>query len=437
MTKFYLIILSFLPILFFSQQVWTLEDCIAYAEKNNLTNLQARINTAIQEKNLQIAEKEKLPSVSGSMNNSLNFGQNVILGSLQRSDNFSHSINVGGNFTLYNNGKIKKNIEKNRADLEALQSDELNIKNGVIIQIVQNYLQILLNREVLKINEESLSNAEFLYKKAQLTTSAGVTPKATESEAFAELERKREAKENAAIEVEKAKMNLALLLQIEDYHSFNVADTEANYEENILDKPLEELVSKAYADNPVVKSAMAKIKSAEIQTEILKTGFYPTVNLNAGLGTNYFNYFNTDIQRNEPFFRQYKNNFGQQVAVSVSVPIFNKSITRLQVEQSKLYRDLANNEYAKATMQVRQNIQKAYMDATAAKKSLISAIASEKATREAMEYAEKSYQAGRISIYDLNIARNNKANALGSLSQAKYNFIFAQKLLTFYAYQHF
>ena len=174
-----------------------------------------------------------------------------------------------------------------------------------------------------------------------------------------------------------------------------------------------------------------------MQTEILRTGFYPTINLNAGLGTNYFNYFNTDIQKNEPFFRQYKNNFGQQVAVSVNVPIFNKGITKLQVEQSKLYTDLAANEYTKAVMQVRQNIQKSYMDATAAQKSLISATSSEKATREAMEYAEKSYQAGRISIYDLNIARNNEANALGSLSQAKYNFIFAQKLLAFYVYQHF
>lgn len=384
-----------------------------------------------------MAEREKLPSVSGSINNSFNFGQNVILGSLQRSDNFSHSINIGGNFALYNNGRIKKNIEKNRADLEAVQNDELNIKNGIVIQVVQNYLQILLNNEILKINEEARYNAELLYKKAQLTTSAGVTPKAAESEAFAELERKRQAKENAAIEVEKAKMNLALLLQIEDYNSFDVADGNENSEEIILDKPIQELISQAYEVNPVIQSAMAKIKSAEMQMEILKTNFYPEINLNAGLGTNYFNYFNTDIQRNEPFFRQYKNNFGQQVAVSVNVPIFNKGITRLQVEQSTLYRDLAKNEFEKATMQIRQNIQKFHMDATSAKQSLISATASENATREAMLYAEKSYQAGRISIYDLNIAKNNEANALGSLSQAKYNFIFALKLLKFYTYQQF
>lgn len=107
------------------------------------------------------------------------------------------------------------------------------------------------------------------------------------------------------------------------------------------------------------------------------------------------------------------------------------------MEQSTLNKDLAKNEFEKATMQIRQNVLRFHMNVTSAKQSLISATASEKATREAMVYAEKSYQAVRISIYDLNIARNNEANSLGRLSQAKYKFIFALKLLKFYTYQQF
>ncbi len=50
-----------------------------------------------------------------------------------------------------------------------------------------------------------------------------------------------------------------------------------------------------------------------------------------------------------------------------------------------------------------------------------------------MDFADKSYAAGRGTIYDLNIARNNYANAQGSVEQAKYNYLFSLKLLNFYA----
>ena len=45
---------------------------------------------------------------------------------------------------------------------------------------------------------------------------------------------------------------------------------------------------------------------------------------------------------------------------------------------------------------------------------------------------EKSYQAGKSSIYDLNTARNNYINAQGAAAQAKYNYLYQVKLLEFY-----
>ena len=54
-------------------------------------------------------------------------------------------------------------------------------------------------------------------------------------------------------------------------------------------------------------------------------------------------------------------------------------------------------------------------------------------TELALDFAEKSFAAGRSTVYDLNGARNNFANAQGSVAQAKYNYLFSMKLLNFYA----
>ena len=57
----------------------------------------------------------------------------------------------------------------------------------------------------------------------------------------------------------------------------------------------------------------------------------------------------------------------------------------------------------------------------------------EKSSKLALDFAEKSFAAGRATVYDLNSARNNYANAQGSVAQSKYNYLFSMKLLNFYA----
>ena len=56
----------------------------------------------------------------------------------------------------------------------------------------------------------------------------------------------------------------------------------------------------------------------------------------------------------------------------------------------------------------------------------------EKSSELALDFMEKSYQAAKLSIYDLNTARNNYVNAQGSAAQAKYNYLYQVKLLEFY-----
>ena len=82
---------------------------------------------------------------------------------------------------------------------------------------------------------------------------------------------------------------------------------------------------------------------------------------------------------------------------------------------------------------VLQNVQKAQFDTESNYEAYIAAVEAEKSSRLAVDFTEKSFAAGRTTIYDLNAARNNFANAQGSVAQAKYNYLFSMKLLNFYA----
>lgn len=75
MKKSAAVLLVLFSVTAFSQKKWTLQECVNYALENNLTVIQNTLNTRIQDKSLEIAKREYLPSVSGNISNSASFGQ--------------------------------------------------------------------------------------------------------------------------------------------------------------------------------------------------------------------------------------------------------------------------------------------------------------------------------------------------------------------------
>ncbi len=426
-----------------AQKKWTLQEAVDYAVSHNLQVISSDYNRKLQESSLQIAKREYLPSVAGNIGNTVSFGEGRdVFGTTQRNDNFSNTTSLSADVLLFNNGRLEKNVRKTAFDLEASEYDLLRVKDDISLQVAQQYLQILLNREIVKISASALENAQRQYDRARITTEGGATPQTVLAEAEAGLAREKQNFKNAEINTERSLFTLAQLLRIEDYRNFDV--------ENVVlpeapQPPLhstENIIETAYQNQPQIKAAETRIKAAEAQTEVVETAFWPTVTAGAGLGTSYFNSLVTDITgrdlsgnviKEAGFFQQYKNNFGQQISLSARIPIFNKGITRLQVQQSKINEDIARNNLEAQKQEVLQNVQRAQFDAQSNYETYMAALEAAESSRLALDFTEKSFAAGKSTIYDVNVARNNYANAQGSIAQAKYNYLFSVKLLNFYA----
>jgi outer membrane protein len=417
-----------------AQKKWSLRECVDYATTHNLQVIQNEYSKQMQDLNLRIAKKNYLPSVSGNLGNSVSFGQGSLGAGSYRNDRFNNSPSLGADILVYNNGRLEKTIRKTEFDVEASQYDIETIKNDISLQIAQQYLTTLLNKEIVKISQAAVENAQKQYDRAKITTSVGTTAQTILAEAEAGLAREKQNLKTAEINVGRSLFALVQLLQLQEYKDFDVEDVDVPDQLAPQLKSVDEVLVTAYENQPQIKAAESRIRSAEAQTEVSKTAFWPTLTASAGLNTFYNKSFNVPpgvVQGS--FFEQYKDQFGQNAGLSLNIPIFNKGITKLQVEQSKL-----NENIAKVTMQqqkqsVRENVQKAQFDVDANYEIYLSAVQTEKSTKLALDFADKSYAAGRSTIYDVNVARNNYANAQGTVAQSKYNYLFSLKLLNFYA----
>lgn len=421
-----------------AQKKWSLRECVDYAVEHNLQVIQNQYSKQIQDSNLKMAKKEYLPSVSAGMSNSVSFGQLSLGTGSIRNDRFSNSANLGADILIYNNGRLEKNIRKIQFDVEASQFDIETIKNDISLQIAQQYLTVLLNKEIVKISQSAVENAQKQYDRAKITTQVGTTAQTILAEAEAALAREKQNLKTAEVNVGRALFAIVQLLQLPEYKGFDIEDVAVADTLPSQLTSVDEVLATAYETQPQIKAAESRIRSAEAQTEVTKTGFWPTLTASAGLSSFYNNLLNSSGNGSAGtdqigFFQQYKDNFGQNAGLSLNVPIFNKGITRLQVEQSKINQSVAKNTLEQQKQTVRQNVQKAQFDVDANYETFVSAVETEKSTKLALEFADKSYAAGRSTIYDVNVARNNYANAQGSVAQAKYNYLFSLKLLNFYS----
>lgn len=425
-----------------AQKKWSLRECVDYATTHNLQVIQNEYSKQMQDLNLRIAKKNYLPSVSGNLGNSVSFGQASLGTGSIRNDRFSNNANISADVLVYNNGRLEKTIRKTEFDVEASQYDIETIKNDISLQIAQQYLTTLLNKEIVKISQAAVENAQKQYDRAKITTSVGTTAQTILAEAEAGLAREKQNLKTAEINVGRSLFALVQLLQLQEYKDFDVEDVDVPDQLAPQLKSVDEVLVTAYENQPQIKAAESRIRSAEAQTEVTRTAFWPTLTASAGIGSFYNNLLNTNItgidenrnliyERN--LFGQYKDNFGQQAALSLNIPIFNKGITKLQVEQSKLQESIAKVTMQQQKQIVRENVQKAQFDVDANYEIYLSAVQTEKSTKLALDFADKSYAAGRSTIYDVNVARNNYANAQGTVAQSKYNYLFSLKLLNFYA----
>ncbi|MDE6711756.1 MAG: TolC family protein, partial [Alistipes sp.] len=117
---------------------------------------------------------------------------------------------------------------------------------------------------------------------------------------------------------------------------------------------------------------------------------------------------------------------------SLGIPIFNRQATRNNVRTAKL--SLQNQRLAllNAEQSLRKEIEQAWVNADAAYAKYCAAEKALASARVAFDYEERKAEAGRSTLYDFNDAKTRMEKAESELAQAKYEFVFRQKILDYY-----
>ena len=413
-----------------AQQIWSLEDCIDYALKNNISLKQSQLNIELNNNEYFQSKMELLPSVniSNSFNNNRGRYINPFTNEFDEEISSSLNLSYNSNFSLFNGFKNINQIKK--AANESLKSiyDLESAQNDLISSIALSYLQILFNEELYQTSQTQLDLTKNQENRIQTLVEAGSMAQGELLNIQSQLALEEQQLIQAENQLNLSKLQLAQLLELDQYENLNVLKLD-------IKVPIFKTQNNINTDYAIALNTQSSIKSSELQInsaiydlKIAKANYLPNLSIGYRISTLYLDNVNDMFTFNE----QLENNQQSAIYLSLNIPIFNKWSVRNSVAQSKIQIENSQLNAQQAKNQLRKNMEQAYADQLAAYKKYQATQKAVIAFKEAYTYINERYELGMVNSYEFNESKNKLITAESDELRAKYDLIFKVKLYEFY-----
>jgi outer membrane protein len=414
--------------------VFTLQQCIDIAIKNNLDvrKSELQLQTAKVDKNQ--AKENLLPTINGQINHSINNGRNQdpITSAYVNQSSKTGDYGANSELNLFNGLLNLNRIKQTSLAYKAGEMDLQQAKDLVTINTITAYLQVLNNTESLSQVQNQVEISKKQLDRLDILEKQGANKQPND---FYDLKGTYADNQvsyvNAKATLQTSKLNLLQILNIPYRPSIKFEKVTGA---EILQQTgtSEEIYQTSLAQLALVKAATLRRQSAEKGVSAAKGALYPTISLFGSVNTSYstaqFNNNNATI----PYWDQFKGNYRNQVGISLQIPILNYFQNRNKVTLAKI--DLQNYKYVEENtkIQLRQNVEQAYLNMSNALERYTALQDQVKAYTESFRIAEIRFNAGVLNSVDYVLAKNYLDRANLNLINARYDCYIYNKILDYY-----
>ncbi|AWA29549.1 transporter [Flavobacterium magnum] len=423
---------------------WTILECVEYALQHNISIRQTELDTMAAKIDGKDAIGNFLPSVNANASHSWNIGlnQNITTGLLENQTTQFTSAGLNMGIDIYRGMQNQNRLSRARLSLIASQYQLKKMRDDVSLNVANAFLQILFNKENLKVQKELLQNNEKQQTRTRELVNAGSVPRGDLLDTQATVAGSKQAVVLAENTLLISKLSLAQLLQLEDYENFDIADENFDVQDSptMMQTP-HAIYEKAKEERAEIKIAKTNLEIAEKDVKIARAGFQPSL-------TGYYSFStrasysdriigvdgngNPIVTGPQPLFDQFSDNKGHSFGLQLNVPILNGFTVRNSVARSKISLERYKIAYSQQELDLQRNVYTAFTDAKGALNSYEAAVSALEARTEAFNYAKEKFNVGLMNAFDLNQAQTLFANAQSEVLRAKYDYIFRVKVVEFY-----
>lgn len=425
------------------EKKWTLKECVDYAIQNNISIKQTELDNELIAIDKKDAFGNFLPTANANASHSWNIGLNINpitnLAETQTFQNTSLGFNVG--VDIYKGMQNQNRLRRANIAKIAGQYQLTKMKDDISLNVANAYLQILFNKENIKVQEEQLANNKKQKQRTQELVDAGSVARGDLLDMTATVATSQQQLVNAENAFLISKLSLAQLLQLEDFKNFEVADVdyEVTQSEVMMQSP-DAIYNKAKEERVELKIARTNLELAQKDIDIAKGGYQPTVRGFYSFSSRATNSdrFSTDefgnfvVRGPDAIFNQFSDNKGNAFGLQLNIPILNGFQVRNSVDRTKVALKRSQIAVNQQELDLERNVYTAFTDANGALNAYEAAVTALEARTESYNYAQEKFNVGLMNAFDLNQAQLLFANAESEVIRTKYDYIFRVKVVEFY-----
>ena len=414
--------------------VWTLQDCIDWAKKQNITVQRNKVNVRTQALNLEDAKNNRLPTVNFSTNQQVGYrpfqethasviGSEVI--STTNNTSYSGSYGVNASMSLYDGGQIKNNIRlaeinSQIAELNVLAS-ELNIEE----QITQLYVQILYSQEALNLDDELIALGQTQLDRAQALKKAGLLNKADVSQFESQLAQDKYRKVADETTLANYRLQLKQIMELDGDDNLMIADPQL--ERYVLAElpSKQEIYEHAVENRPEIKAQQLAMDRTYIDEKLAGASSKPNITASAGINT-------SNSTGNGNMFTQLKNQWNNGIGVTLSIPIWDHGKTKNAVAKARLERETTYLDMLDTQKTLWKTIENYWLQARSNQQRYVAAKENVDYCRESYNLTSEQFRLGMKNIVELTQDKANLSQASQQMLQAKYTALLNIAMLMYY-----
>jgi outer membrane protein len=413
-----------------SKQIYSLDDCLKIAASQNYDVILSESSVTASGAQLTNAFGNYLPTINYNMGYSrilnIDDSQKYNIDGTTRNLN-SYSMNAQAGLTLFDGFSREANYARSQHNLDANILTQHQTVLNVKLEVYKQYIEVVKASQIVKIRHEDFNQGQKELERIQAQYKAGVI---AVNEVYAQ-EASLGIKEIDIVKSENVLLqSKAILFKIMGMNP----DTDADFQESSIPTSVNDFqisdfrkdvgstiagYSIALKNRLDLQASNLNVKMSEASINMAKAAYMPVVSANGG-----WQWRNNEFSQ----FSLFGNSF---IGMNLSFPILNNFSDNYQVENAKLQLSRSTIEKQKMELQIRTEVQSAFLDLDASEKQIDISKRSVKSSGLNYESVKERFRVGAASITDLTVANTQYITSQINSVSAIYDYIKAQRSVQF------
>ena len=413
-----------------------LKACMRYAVEHST---KMRISQA-DIRDAQIDRRDAIlaaftPSIDGSTYAYSNFGRSIDpeTNTYIRTTSFHNGYSLSAGLTLFNGFQAVNNLKITKTAQQMGLTKEQQTMDQICLATMEAYCNVLYFTELEKALQGQVATAEKSLQLVSKQEQLGQKSHADVVQVQSDLAERQYLLTTCRNNLNNAVITLkdVMLWPMDEPLKIDAGIAQQSL---LASEPLDmqTMVAQAQQAMPSVLIAEGTMKNARLALKTARWQLLPRLSLYGGWSSSFFTYPGMEGYVTTPYLEQLKNNGGEYVQLSLSLPIFDHLSKWSNIAKKRNAYDRAQAEYEQSLRDVEAEVLRAIADRDGAADALQQAEARATLQEEAFALNNKRFEQGLISSIEYQTASNNYLNALAEQLNARLQYFIKSCVVTYY-----